>query len=424
MIEHSTLTLTMGKQALPLGQLDHFHDGRRAYSQFSYASSWLEHPKVISVSPDLPLLPGPHIRNPAGPSDPSIFPALADTAPGPWARRVIEFVHHKARESNPRLAPLNELQYLRAVNDAHRVGAIRLVNGHPLPWWNHPPGQQATLEHLRHALGSSWVVGKSQVMQAELKFLMTNATSMGGAWPKASLLDEDGRLAVVKLSSSLEDRSHTLHLELLALTMARAAGIGVPATRMVSANKCAALLIQRFDRGAQGGRQPCISARTLLDPGPKEVLGYLDLLYAMRFYCMDVKRDAQQLWRRLAFYWLIGHMDKGLRRIHFLYAGSGRWQLAPAVGLSPRPGEAVPAGLPMSAQLGQIRSIQMLLDHAPAFALDPDQARTVLAQVVHAVKQWQAFARSDLVQFPRDKLDAIKPLFENTRLAQAIGLCG
>jgi serine/threonine-protein kinase HipA len=423
MIEHRPLTLAMGKQLLALGQLDHFHGGLRAYSQFCYAPAWLERPKAFSVSPDLPLLPGPHIRKPTGPSDPSVFLALADTAPGPWARRVIEFDHQMARESNPRLGPLDELQYLRAVNDAHRWGAIRLVNEAPLPSWHRAPEPQATLEDLTQAVATSWIVGRQQVPQADLRFLMTHATSMGGAAPKACVLDETGRLAVLKLPPPAP-KSDALKLELLALTMAREAGIEVPAARMVFNPKSNALLIERFDRTEDGGRKACISARTLLQVRPKEVLGYLDLLRAMPYCCTDAQRDARQLWRRLVFWQLIGHADKDLQRIHFRYDGQGRWSLAPAVGLTPHPETATPSGLPLSAQLGKITSIQMLLDHAPAFALSHDQARGVLAQVVHVVRRWRIIAESEGIRFPHDRLDEIQPLFENTRLATAMKLCG
>jgi hypothetical protein len=65
----------------------------------------------------------------------------------------------------------------------------------------------------------------------------------------------------------------------------------------------------------------------------------------------------------------------------------------------------------------------MLLDHAPAFALSHDQARGVLAQVVHVVRRWRVIAGSERVRFPRDRLEEIQPLFENTRLTMAMKLC-
>lgn len=175
------------------------------------------------------------------------------------------------------------------------------------------------------------------------------------------------------------------------------------------------------NRTEDGGRKACISARTLLQVRPKEVLGYLDLLHAMPYYCTDAQRDARQLWRRLVFWQLIGHADKDLQRIHFRYDGQGRWGLAPAVGLYPHPEHATPSGVPLSAQLGKITSIQMLLDHAPAFAMSHDQARGVLAQVV---RRWRVIAGWEGVRFPHDRLEEIQPLFESSQLAMAMKPCG
>ena len=65
----------------------------------------------------------------ASPYDSVFHGAIADTTPDAWGRRVIARAHAKRRKDDPRLPALTEIDYLLAVDDFSRVGALRLRDG-------------------------------------------------------------------------------------------------------------------------------------------------------------------------------------------------------------------------------------------------------------------------------------------------------
>ncbi len=95
--------------------------GAKCRSSRAYDETWLANPDRFEVSPDLPLEPGYQPRLAPNAVDSVFHFALADTAPDAWGRRVINRIHAKARRDNPRLLPLNELDYLCAVDDFSRI---------------------------------------------------------------------------------------------------------------------------------------------------------------------------------------------------------------------------------------------------------------------------------------------------------------
>ena len=119
------LDVCIGKEGNPIGRLAYAKDGAREYSSFAYMASWLQRPGTFQVSPDQPLDLGTRTRK-GSKSDSCFFLALADTEPDAWGRRVIARAHAKRRKDNPTLSALTELDYLCAVNDFSRIGALRL----------------------------------------------------------------------------------------------------------------------------------------------------------------------------------------------------------------------------------------------------------------------------------------------------------
>src|SRR5205085_5287499 len=102
----------------------------RESSVFEYAGAWLEWDARFAIDPTLPLVVGPQFRkkSPLG----SVFhSAVADTEPDGWGRRVILRDHARRRQRARRAGapvetqPLNALDFLLAVDDESRVGALR-----------------------------------------------------------------------------------------------------------------------------------------------------------------------------------------------------------------------------------------------------------------------------------------------------------
>lgn len=119
----------IGKAATPVGTLAHTRQGQREHSAFAYTDSWLHHAGRFEVSPDLPLLAGHQVRRAPAKADSVFHGALADTAPDAWGRRVMARAHAKRRKQDPTLGALTEMDYLCAVDDFSRVGALRLMDG-------------------------------------------------------------------------------------------------------------------------------------------------------------------------------------------------------------------------------------------------------------------------------------------------------
>ena len=116
----------IGREGLPVGKLIYVKDGAREFSQFAYREEWLADAQAFDISPDLVRTLGYQLRKPPTKDDCAFFLALSDTEPDAWGRRVITRAHAKARKRDPSLAALTELDYLCAVDDFSRVGAIRL----------------------------------------------------------------------------------------------------------------------------------------------------------------------------------------------------------------------------------------------------------------------------------------------------------
>lgn len=415
------IDVCIGKTGLLVGQLAHARQGQREFSTFAYDPQWLASPERFEVSPDLPLVAGFQARRPASKADPVFHLALADTAPDAWGRRVIARAHAKERQRDPLLPALTELDYLAAVDDFSRVGALRLRDHQGGFLRSLDEGQRATppLLELERIYSASRAVERSQETAEDLKYLQGKGTSLGGMRPKCTVLDEQGRLAIGKFPSQGDERSITRG-EVLALRLAALAGIDACGARIINLDGTAIALIERFDRTPDFARIPYLSAASMLQASREEDRAYTEIADAIRSRCVAPTADLQQLWRRMVFNLLITNVDDHLQNHGFLYAGRGQWRLAPAFDLNPFPDKDRESKTWLTTETGPIDSVPMLLSHAGHFGLgDPQAARRVLADVVGAVSQWRTLALSADVGLTRTELDDFAPAFEHATLDEA-----
>src|SRR5436190_3200982 len=113
-----------------VGTLRYDLQGRRENAVFEYSAGWLGDSARFALEPTLPGQAGPQFHRKA--PDGSLFhAAIADTEPDGWARRVIMRDYIKSRQQSRRegkqdkAQPLNALDYLLAVDDFSRAGALR-----------------------------------------------------------------------------------------------------------------------------------------------------------------------------------------------------------------------------------------------------------------------------------------------------------
>ncbi|MDR0273808.1 MAG: type II toxin-antitoxin system HipA family toxin [Burkholderiaceae bacterium] len=409
--------LCIGKAGLPVGLLVYVRQGRRENSAFAYDENWLTGPGRFNVSADLQLLAGYQPHKAASPHDSVFHGAIADTAPDAWGRRVIARDHAKRRKNDPQLPALTELDYLLAVDDFSRVGALRLRD--PGGAWHRTvtAGQRGTppLIELERIFQASRAVERGQETAEDLRYLQGKGTSLGGMRPKCTLVDEDGWLAIGKFPSVDDTRSVTRG-EVLALQLAARAGIHAPAARIVCLGEAPVAVIRRFDRGQAGARIPYQSAASLLQASRQEDRSYTEVADAIRAHGHAPTQDAQQLWRRLVFNLLITNVDDHLQNHGFLHVAHGQWRLAPAFDINPFPDKERESKTWLSEQDGPITDVRMLLARAPYFALDKKQALTALGEVHAAVRNWRQAALGPQVGLRADELDGFAPAFEHEQM--------
>jgi serine/threonine-protein kinase HipA len=404
--------VVIGTKALPLGQLTFVRDGRREYSGFSYASEWLHSRDSFEVSPDLPLRDGFVTRRAPSELD-SPFPfALADTAPDAWGMRIIKRAHAKRRADNPTLAPLTAFDYLASVDDLSRLGALRLMDSEGAFLRSGARHRTPLLLDLGKIAAAARRVEEGTDTAADLAYLQGKATSLGGLRPKCTVLEEDGTLAIGKLASIMDERS-IVRGEVLALRLVAHAGSHAALARVVTIEGADVAIVRRFDRAGDGARIPYLSGGSLLQARRDEDRAYTELADAIRRVGATTAEDLQELWRRLVINLLITNVDDHLWNIGFLYAGDGKWRLAPAFDVNPFPDKARESKTWLSEASGPITSLGQLLAEAPYFGLTRAEAQAAAGGIALKLAEWRKIATSKEVGLKESELADFAPAFEH-----------
>ena len=411
------IAVVLGAEAVPLGELRYDRQGRRESAAFAYAPEWLADAERFAIDPTaLPLVSGFQFHARHG--DGSLFHgAIADTEPDGWGRRIILRDHVKRREAARSQNPvattdvLGELDFLLAVDDESRVGALRFRDEEGVLQGATGGGRRTPpLLELRQLIASSHAVETSTDTAKDLEYLRGRATSLGGLRPKCSVRDADGQLAIAKFPSVTDQRAVTKG-EVLALQLAQRAGIRAAEARLVMSEDLPVALIRRFDRGRGGARLPCISAATLLgvegdDPAEHT---YTEIVDALRVHGCDAQRDIEELFRRIAFSILINNVDDHLRNHGLLHVAHGQWRLAPAFDLNPFPDRARELKTWVSHRTGPEASLDALRSEAPYFRLKPGQSEAIIGDVAAAVAEWRQ--QGTLIGLTRVELDTFADAF-------------
>ena len=243
-------------------------------------------------------------------------------------------------------------------------------------------------------------------------YLLDLGSPLGGARPKSAVTLKDGRLAIAKFSKP-DDIRDIAAGEILALTLARNAGIDVVEHQLLSVHRKSVSVITRFDRKGKE-RIPFLSDNTLLGLTQNDPGAYTLLADGVRQFGDNIERDLQELWRRL----LASNYDDYLRNHGFLMLKPGRWSLSPAYDLNPVP-EAERARTSKTSISEELvpPSIEMALEVAPRFALTKAEAKHILKNVLHAVLEWQKVGKK--LGIKATTLHAYATAFENPLIDEA-----
>ena len=409
----------LGENARVIASLRYDQEGARESSAFEYAADWLADADPFALEPGLPLVAGPQFHRKA--RDGSAFHgAVADTEPDGWGHRVIQRDHAKRRQAARRAGevvearPLNSLDYLLAVDDVSRVGALRFMDEAGRFQRTVDDGQRTTppLIELGQLLAASQAVETNTETAADLAYLRGRGTSLGGLRPKCTVVDQDGRLSIGKFPSVADERSVTKG-EVLAMRLAQRAGIDAAHTRLVESEGAPVALIRRFDRTDDGGRLMYVSAATMLgveaaDDGEH---AYTEIVDALRQNGARPSADIEELWRRMAFSILITNVDDHLHNHGFLHLDRGQWRLAPAFDINPFPERLRELKTWVSEDTGPEATIDALISVIAYFGISAPRARTILFEVEAAVATWRDEAKT--LGLTRPEIESFADAFEH-----------
>jgi len=423
-----TIGVFLGDAPRRLGTLRFDSLGARQSAAFEYDREWLAASDRFALEPDLPLVTGAQFHKPPG-RDTSIFhSAIADTEPDGWSRRVILRDHAKRRAAARAAGqaqdsqPLTPIDFLLAVDDGNRVGALRFQDEDGVFQRATGEGQRTAppLIELSTLVTASRAVETNTETAEDLAYLRGRGTSLGGLRPKCSVIDDDGALSIGKFPSVEDERAVTKG-EVLAMHLARAAGVNASEARLVDSDGIPITLIRRFDRTAKG-RLMYVSAATLLgvDIGAPTEHTYTEIVDAIRQHGAEAQVDIEELWRRIAFSILINNVDDHLHNHGFLHVAKDQWRLSPAFDINPFPERQRELKTWISEDAGPAASIDALMAVAAYFTLDTQDAIQILAEVERAVSTWRVRGRE--LGMSAAELDQFADAFEHREreVAQSI----
>ncbi len=381
------------KQPVLVGTLRSAVVRQKEHFSFSYDPNWLQSPYARQIDPDLSLYygeqHGEHDRN---------FRVFLDSCPDRWGRLLMkrrEAIHARQGGRPPRV--LNEIDYLLGVHDLHRAGALRFKQELNGPFLDDderlatPP--LSSLGKLEHAVGQ--VEHNLDSDDPEylkwLHMLMAPGSSLGGARPKAGVIDDEAHLWIAKFPSRYDDYDIAAW-EYVAYQLALQAGVKMAESRAEKfASHHHTFLTRRFDRTTES-RLHFTSAMTQLGyyDGNYEA-SYLELAQFITEHGSNSKEDLAQLWRRIVFYIAISNTDDHLRNHGFIYHQGG-WRLSPAYDVNP----VTPAnGLYLNiSDNDNSLSYDVALEVIDFFQLSRGQALQIKKQVLTSVARWRSVARA------------------------------
>jgi serine/threonine-protein kinase HipA len=388
--------------------------GGQESASFEYDKSWLENRLRFSLEPALQLGPGPYHTA----DDVPMFGALGDSAPDRWGRALMRRVERR-RADREKQTPrtLFELDYLLLVDDQTRAGALRFKTEKAGPFLRESAaGRIPPLIELPKLLAAAARVIDADETDEDLRLLIAPGSSLGGARPKASVREGNGRLAIAKFPRK-DDEISTVLWESVALRLAKMAGMDVADGRIEKVARKPVLIVDRFDR-AGTRRIPFLSALSMLAAKDNQTRSYLELADALRRYGAAPKLDLAALWRRIVFNILISNTDDHLRNHGFLYAGADGWRLSPAYDLNPVPTDVKPRVLTTAIdEVDGTASLELALTVAAYFDIDDAKARTIAKEVGNAVRRWRTVAAK--LGIKDAEIDRMESAFEHKDLDTA-----
>ena len=388
--------------------------GSDSYS-FKYDNDWLRQYGSLYLSADINNYPGQQYTQP----DRDIFGCFNDALPDRWGRLLLNRREQiLATEEKRPVRKLSSFDYLIGIDDYSRMGGFRFKEKQDGEYINCEKSLRIPpLTDIRALVAASMEIEKSEELNQlpEKKWLLQlvhPGTSLGGARPKAGVMNDEGRICVAKFPSRNDDYDVGLW-EHLSHLLAKEAGVEAAETSVIeTGKKYHALLSKRFDRTVEGRRKHFASAMTLLGLtdgcDAKSGNGYLDIVDFILQNCCDVEQNLRQLYRRVAFNIAIGNSDDHFRNHGFLLTPRG-WTLSPAYDMNPTLNEY--QALLINSTTNHA-DLQVLLDSSEEYMIGKDEAVYIIEEVKAGVKCWKSIATR--LGIAKREMDVFEQVFQRS----------
>jgi serine/threonine-protein kinase HipA len=386
----------------------HQAKGRKAFS-FEYDKLWINSQAQFLLDPDIAWFTGTQF--PIGKEN---FGTFMDSMPDTWGRKLLQRrAAQKAREEGNKTPTLYELDYLLGVHDSTRMGALRFKldpSGPFLDNDNHSPTPPwAYIRELQH---SAEIFENNESAADDKKWLdllIAPGSSLGGARPKANILDQNDHPWIAKFPSN-NDTTDKAAWEYLAYLLAIDAGIDMAECKLEKVRgPFRTFFTKRFDR-ENGERIHFASAMTMTgkneDTIRDETPSYLDIAEFLHYSGSDIDQDLRQLWRRIVFNITISNTDDHLRNHGFILSEKG-WRLSSAYDLNPSIDKS---GLALNIDMdNNMLDYNLAKSVGVFFRLKEKEMDQIIEEVRVAVGKWRNIATE--IGISRAEQELMAPAF-------------
>ncbi len=378
---------------------------------FEYDTAWLKHSEVFQFDPDLQLVEGRLYA----PADRENFGIFLDSSPDRWGRLLMQrrAAQRAASAGNP-TPTLTAWDYLLGVHDPTRMGALRFRREEGGPFLD--DNQERAAPPIARVEELQEVSLRLEDAHAEehpdfgkwLAQLVAPGSSLGGARPKAGVVDEAGHLCIAKFPSR-RDTTNVEAWEYIVHQLALKAGISVAPARLLRfGQEGHTFLSRRFDRTDSGGRRAFVSAMTLLQrKDGDDGASYLELVELLQTRGASTQADCAQLFRRVTFNICVSNTDDHLRNHGFFIEPQGL-VLSPAYDINPNT-ERKDHFLAID-EVNTASDLGVLKRVAAVYGLTSEECEAIFEEVRAAVSTWPEEA--DAVGVPRGERDRLRPAFK------------
>ena len=402
------------KEPVFMGELKAEYSRGKEIFSFSYSDSWLKSRYSQILDPELQLYSGSQYAS----DEKHNFGVFLDSSPDRWGRILMKRHEAALARSEFRIEKtLRESDYLLGVFDGHRMGALRFKENPEGTFLNNnekvafPPWTSIReLEQISLRLEDDEAIDDPEYFKW-LMMLLNPGSSLGGARPKASVIDSKKNLWIAKFPSK-SDNKDVGGWEMVANELAGNAGLNITDSKIQKySSRFNTFLTKRFDRTTNGERIHYASAMTMLGytDGTDFHTGasYLEIVDFLTNNGADIENDLTELWRRIVFNIFISNTDDHLRNHGFILTDRG-WILSPVFDINPNEDGSV---LSLNISLDDnALDLDIPLEIAEYFRLNKEIGLKIIDQIRKSVSNWRNVANK--YQLPKSEQEFLAKVFD------------